>query len=114
MKKIFVIIVALLALVSCNMDFYSSDSMTSSQLADNPSSAVYTTDGLYTLLKERIAYKGRSGGESGNYYIRHYFDLNSWLLMAIGTLFIGVYILKMTRRDFPLSGLPVVGKYFKK
>ena len=74
MKKIFVIIVALLALVSCNMDFYSSDSMTSSQLADNPSSAVYTTDGLYTLLKERIAYKGQSGGESGNYYIRHYFQ----------------------------------------
>ncbi len=48
------------------------------------------------------------------YFIRYYFDLNSWLLMAIGTLFIGVYILKMTRRDFPLSGLPVVGKYFKK
>ena len=48
------------------------------------------------------------------YFIRYYFDLNRWLLMAIGTLFIGVYILKMTRRDFPLSGLPVVGKYFKK
>ena len=47
------------------------------------------------------------------YYIRHYFDLNMWVLMGIGTLFIGVYILKMTRRDFPLSGLPVVGKYFK-
>ena len=48
------------------------------------------------------------------YYIRHYFDLNMWVLMAIGTFFIGVYIIKMTRRDFPLSGLPVVGKYFKK
>ena len=48
------------------------------------------------------------------YYIRHYFDLNMWVLMAIGTFFIAVYIIKMTRRDFPLSGLPVVGKYFKK
>ena len=48
------------------------------------------------------------------YYIRHYFDLNMWVLMAIGTAFIAVYIIKMTRRDFPLSGLPVVGKYFKK
>ena len=48
------------------------------------------------------------------YYIRHYFDLNMWVLMAIGTFFIGVYIIKMTRRDFPLSGLPVVGNYFKK
>ena len=48
------------------------------------------------------------------YYIRHYFDLNMWALMGIGTLFIGAYIIKMTRHDFPLSGLPVVGKYFKK
>ena len=48
------------------------------------------------------------------YYIRHYFELNMWVLMATGTCFIAVYILKMTRRDFPLSGLPVVGKYFKK
>ncbi len=48
------------------------------------------------------------------YYIRHYFELNMWALMAIGTFFIAVYIIKMTRSDFPLSGLPVVGKYFKK
>ena len=44
------------------------------------------------------------------YYIRHYFNLNMWVLMAIGTFFIAVYIIKMTRSDFPLSGLPVVGK----
>ena len=48
------------------------------------------------------------------YYIRHYFNLNMWVLMAIGTFFIAVYIIKMTRSDFPLSGLPVVGKYFKR
>ena len=76
MKKIFVIVLAALALASCKMDFYSSDSMTSDQLKSNPSSAVYTTDGIYTLFKERIAYKGQSGGESGNYYIRHYFQLS--------------------------------------
>ena len=75
MKKIFAIVLAALALASCNMDFYSSDSMTSAQLATNPSSAVYTTDGIYSLLKDRIAYKGQSGGESGNYFIRHYFQL---------------------------------------
>ena len=77
MKKIIAIVtlvLAALALASCNMDFYSSDSMTSAQLAENPSSAIYTTDGIYTLLKDRIAYKGQSGGESGNYYIRHYFQ----------------------------------------
>jgi len=48
------------------------------------------------------------------YYIRHYFNLNMCVLMAIGTFFIAVYIIKMTRSDFPLSGLPVVGKYFKR
>ena len=59
MKKIIAIvtiILAALSLASCNMDFYSSDSMTSAQLAENPSSAVYTTDGIYTLFKDRIAY----------------------------------------------------------
>ena len=75
MKNIFAIAFAALLLAACNMDFYSSDSMTSSQLADNPSSAVYTTDGVYTLFKDRLAYKGQSGGESGNYFIRHYFQL---------------------------------------
>lgn len=75
MKKIFVIALAALSLASCKMDFYSSDSMTSAQLAANPSSAVYTTDGIYTLFKDKIAYKGQSSGESGNYYIRHYFQL---------------------------------------
>lgn len=75
MKKIFTIVIAAIALASCNMDFYSSDSMTSAQLASNPSSAIYTTDGIYTLFKDKLAYKGQSGGESGNYYIRHYFQL---------------------------------------
>ena len=75
MKNIFALCIAALLLAACNMDFYSSDSMTSAQLADNPSSAVYTTDGIYTLFKDRIAYKGQSGGESGNYYCRHYFQL---------------------------------------
>ncbi|MBO4455829.1 MAG: RagB/SusD family nutrient uptake outer membrane protein [Bacteroidales bacterium] len=76
MKKIFALSILALLLAACNMDFYSSDSMTSSQLAENPSSAVYTTDGIYSLFKDRIAYKGQSGGESGNYYIRHYFQLS--------------------------------------
>ncbi|MBO4743523.1 MAG: RagB/SusD family nutrient uptake outer membrane protein [Bacteroidales bacterium] len=75
MKKIFALSILALLFAACNMDFYSSDSMTSAQLAENPSSAVYTTDGIYTLFKDRIAYKGQSGGESGNYYIRHYFQL---------------------------------------
>ena len=39
------------------------------------------------------------------YFIRYYFDLNTWLLMAIGTLFIGVYIITLRKTLLvPLKG----------
>ena len=75
MKKIFAIGIALLTLASCNMDFYSSDSMTSTQIKENPNSAIYTTDGIYALFKDNLPYKGEDGGRDGNYYLRHYFQL---------------------------------------
>ena len=75
MKKIFIFAIALLTLAACNMDFVPSDSMTSSALKENPSSAVYTTDGIYSLFKDNLPYKGQSGGEAGNVYLRHYFQL---------------------------------------
>ena len=74
MKKIFAIGLAILALASCNMDFYSSDSMTSAQLKENPSAAVYTTDGIYALLKDPLYYK--DSYEVSNTYIRHLFQLS--------------------------------------
>ena len=75
MKKIFALVLAAMALAACNMDFYSSDAMTGEQLAQNPDAPFYTTDGIYTYFQDRIAYKGQSGGESGNYYVRHYFQM---------------------------------------
>lgn len=77
MKKIFAILIAALALASCKMDFYESDSMTSSQLKDNPASAVYTTDGIYSMFKDAIAYKGESEAypNGRNQYMRHYFQI---------------------------------------
>ena len=77
MKKIFAFSIAALILASCNMDFYESDSMTSSQLKDNPASAVYTTDGVYSLFKDCIAYKGESEAypNGRNQYLRHYFQI---------------------------------------
>jgi len=75
MKKIFVFVLAALALVSCNMDLYQSNSMTSEQLKQNPNGPFYTTDGIYNYFQAKDAYKGQEGGESGNYYIRHYFQL---------------------------------------
>ena len=47
------------------------------------------------------------------YAIRLYYVHNMWLLMAIGTVLLTLYLIIMVRRDFPLSGLPVVGKYFR-
>ena len=38
---------------------------------------------------------------------------NTWLVMAIGTVLLCVYLVILVKRDFPLSGLPVIGKYFK-
>lgn len=75
MKKIFASAIAVILLASCQMDFYSSDTMTSTQLKSNPAAAIYTTDGVYSLFKDNLAYYGQTGGESGNYYVRHYFQL---------------------------------------
>ena len=47
------------------------------------------------------------------YALRLYYIHNTWILMGIGTVLIGVYLIILSRRDFPLSGLPIVGKYFK-
>ena len=76
MKKIFVIVLAALAMASCKMDLYRSDALTAEELAKDPNAPLYTTNGIYTLFQDRIAYKGQEGGESGNYYIRHYFQLS--------------------------------------
>ena len=48
------------------------------------------------------------------YILRIYVIGNTWVMMAIGTVLIGIYIFILTRKDLPLSALPVVGKYFKK
>ena len=60
MKKILTIGIALLTLASCDMDFYRSDVMTSNMLKANPDAAVYTTDGIYSLFKDNVEYRGKS------------------------------------------------------
>lgn len=34
--------------------------------------------------------------------------------LCVGTMLIGIYLMVLIKKDFPLSSLPVVGKYFKK
>ncbi len=47
------------------------------------------------------------------YFCRLYVTDNMWLQMGIGTILLAGYLVKLVHDDFPLSGLPVVGKYFK-
>lgn len=56
MKKILFIVAAVFALASCEMDFYRSDKMTSAMFTSNPSSAVYSTDGNYSMFKDELEF----------------------------------------------------------
>ena len=62
--------------------------------------------GLYTVLTVALL--------AVYYVLRTWVISNSWVMMGTGTVLLLIYLLVLTRKDFPLSGLPVVGKYFKK
>ena len=76
MKKLLIIGIAALALASCDMDFYRSDTMTSAMLKSDPGAAVYTTDGIYTLFKDNVEYRGKH--TDGCEYVRHYFQMTEF------------------------------------
>lgn len=77
MKKIlFILGLVAVGLVSCEMDHYRTDTMTSEQLKADPGAAVYTTDGIYSLFKDELQYKGN--WSSGNTYVRHYFQMSEY------------------------------------
>ena len=62
--------------------------------------------GLYTVLTVALL--------AVYYVLRIWVIGNMWVMMGAGTVLLLIYLLVLTRKDFPLSGLPVVGKYFKK
>ena len=66
--NIFLTIAAVLVFQGCNMDFYRSDTMTSTQFQDDPESAVYSTDGAYSMFKDILAYRGKE--DSGLTFIK--------------------------------------------
>jgi hypothetical protein len=41
-------------------------------------------------------------------------DQPMWLSLTVNTLLILIFVAYIVQRDFPLSNLPVVGKYFRK
>ena len=55
-----ILLAGALLVSGCDMDFYRSDTMTSAQFRDDPSSAVYSTDGNYSMFKESMKYRGKS------------------------------------------------------
>lgn len=61
--------------------------------------------GLYTLLTLVLL---------AVYYGFQALGLPMWAMLLIGTALLVVYLVVLVKKDFPLSGLPVVGKYFKK
>ncbi len=76
MKKILLAVMALTGLVSCTMDFYRSDTMTSNKLKEDPGAAVYTTDGNYSLFKDVLMYNNSE--YSNNTYVRHWFQMTEF------------------------------------
>ncbi len=75
MNRLASILTAALLVVSCTMDFYRSDTMTSTMLSENPAAAEYTTDGNYALLKDRQEY---SNDRSDNIYLKVYFQMSEF------------------------------------
>ena len=75
MKKILSFVFLPLLLAACiNLDFVESDSLTSTALKSNPAAAVYTTDGIYAMMKDMATF--RNGISQNNTFIRQYFLLN--------------------------------------
>ena len=75
MKKILSMIFLPLLLAGCvNLDYVQSDSLTSAVLSSNPAAAVYTTDGIYAMMKDMAEF--RNGYSQNNTFIRQYFLLN--------------------------------------
>lgn len=75
MKKILSIIISTLLLASCiNLDYYPSDMLTSAALSSNPAAAVYTTDGIYSMMKDMLEFRG--GISQNNTFVRQYYLLN--------------------------------------
>ncbi len=74
MKKILstILLVPLLLTGCVNLDLVESDALTSAALSSNPAAAIYTTDGIYALMKDYTDYHT----SEANTFIRQYILLN--------------------------------------
>lgn len=75
MKKIFSFIFLPLLLAGCvKLDYFPSDTLNSESLASNPAAAVYTTDGIYSMMKDMQEFRGSIS--LNNTFARQYYLLN--------------------------------------
>ena len=75
MKKIFSFMFLPLLLAGCiNLDFIPSDTLNTEALAQNPAATVYTTDGIYSMMKDMQEFRG--GISLNNTFARQYLLLN--------------------------------------
>ena len=75
MKRIISFIFLPLLLAGCvNLDFTESDSLSSAALATNPAAAVYTTDGIYSMMKDMVYFRGVISDQ--NTFVRRYFMMS--------------------------------------
>ncbi len=77
MRKIIVLIVVTLSMISCNMDYLPNDKLTPEQVEQDPSSAEYITEGNYAMFKDQMEYMGQT--YTGNTYVRHYFQMSEFI-----------------------------------
>ena len=75
MNKLLTVLATALLAVSCSLDFYRSDTMTSGMLSDNPAAAEYTTDGNYSMLKDKHEF---SNDRSDNIYLKVFFQMTEF------------------------------------
>ena len=75
MKKIFLALMAVAMLASCDLNFFPSDELNDQVLLSDESGAEYIMDGCYAYLKDEVEFLGYS---SGNTFVRHYFQLSEF------------------------------------
>ena len=75
MKNIFLALMAVATLASCNLSYFPSDELNSDALLQDEAGAEYIMDGCYSLLKDEVEFLGYS---SGNTFVRHYFQLSEF------------------------------------
>ena len=75
MKKIFLALMAVATLASCDLSFFPSDELNSDALLQDEAGAEYIMDGCYSLLKDEVEFLGYS---SGNTWVRHFFQMSEF------------------------------------